>query len=66
MSTVFFVLTLTAVLGVVASLFAGFAVMAKGGETDKKWANKLMQARIVFQGAAVLLFVLALLTSQHS
>ncbi len=66
MSTVFFVLTLVAVIGVVASLFAGFAVMAKGGETDKKWANKLMQARIVFQGAAVLLFVLALLTSQHS
>jgi cytochrome bd-type quinol oxidase subunit 2 len=66
MTTVFFVLTLLAVIGVVASLFAGFAVMAKGGETDKKWANKLMQARIVFQGAAVLFFVLALLTSQHS
>jgi hypothetical protein len=65
MSTMFFILTLVAVLGVVASLLGGFFVMAKGGETDKKYSNRLMQARIIFQGAAVLLFVLALVTSKH-
>lgn len=65
MSTVFFALALVAALGVVGSLFAGLAVMAKGGETDKKYANKLMQARIVFQGATVVLFILGLLTSGH-
>ena len=64
MSTTFFILTLVAVLGVVGSLFAGLFIMAKGGETDKKYANKLMQARIVFQGAAIVLFVLALLTAK--
>ena len=65
MSTAFFIMTLIAVLGVVGSLAAGMLVMAKGGETDKKWANKLMQARILFQGAAVVLFVLALLTAKN-
>ncbi len=65
MSTALFALTLVAVLGVVGSLFAGLFIMGKGGETDKKWANKLMQARIVFQGTAIVMFVLALLTSKN-
>lgn len=48
-------------LGVVLIiLIAGVAVMAKGGETSKKYSNKLMQARVLAQFVAVILIVLFL------
>lgn len=39
-------------------LIAGVVVMAKGGETSRKYSNKLMQARVLAQAAAILLIVL--------
>ena len=39
---------------VVAVLFAGVIVMARGGETSKRWSNKLMQARVWAQFVAIL------------
>lgn len=66
MSTILVILALIAAAGVVGVLLAGFFVMAKGGETDKKYSNRLMQARIYLQAAAVALFVLAILAAhQH-
>ncbi|MCW5731358.1 MAG: twin transmembrane helix small protein [Alphaproteobacteria bacterium] len=52
------VLTGLAVLGV---LFAGVIVMARGGETNRKYGNLLMRWRVILQFAAVLLVVLYLL-----
>jgi len=54
-----------AMLAVVASLVLGVFAMAKGGETSKKYSNKMMQARIMLQGIALLLFALAMLTRGH-
>ena len=65
MTSVLIILALIAAAGVVAVLLGGFFVMAKGGETGKKYSNKLMQARIYLQAAAVGLFVLALLAAKH-
>jgi hypothetical protein len=62
MSNIFFYLMLVACALVVASLVMGILVMAKGGEVDKKYSNKLMQARVMFQGLALLLFMLAVMT----
>lgn len=62
MSNFFFVLMLIAMLAVVASLTIGLVVMAKGGEANKKFGNKLMQARITLQGIAILLFILAVIS----
>ena len=62
MSNFFFVLMLIAMLAVVASLTLGLIVMTKGGETNKKYGNRLMQARITLQGIAILLFILAVLS----
>jgi hypothetical protein len=62
MSTFFFVLMLIAMLAVVASLVIGLVVMTKGGEVNKKYSNKLMQARVTLQGLAIVLFILAVLT----
>lgn len=62
MSGFFFVLMVLAMLAVLASLVLGLFVMAKGGETSKKYSNRLMQARVTLQGLALLLFALALVS----
>ncbi len=62
MSNLFFILMAIALLAVLSSLAMGLFVMVKGGETSKKYSNKLMQARITLQGLALLIFALALLT----
>lgn len=51
--------TLLAVLG---TLLAGVLVMARGGETDRRWANRLMRLRVGLQGLALALFLLILMT----
>lgn len=43
---------------VLAALVAGVVVMAKGGDKDKKYSNKLMQARVYLQGLALLILLL--------
>ncbi|MCP5432000.1 MAG: twin transmembrane helix small protein [Alphaproteobacteria bacterium] len=50
---------------VVAILGAGLFAMARGGTFDKKYSNRLMQLRVVAQGVALLLILLALLFSGH-
>jgi hypothetical protein len=42
-----------AALAVVASLFAGLAVMARGGAANARWGNRLMRARVASQAAAL-------------
>ncbi len=44
-------------------LIAGVVVMAKGGETSRKYSNKLMQARVLAQAAAIIVIVLLVLLS---
>ena len=44
---------------VVVVLVTGIALMARGGEANRKYGNKLMTARVALQGAA--LAVLAIL-----
>ncbi|HEY8192267.1 MAG TPA: twin transmembrane helix small protein [Alphaproteobacteria bacterium] len=63
MSGIFFVLSGCAALAVVVSLFVGVGAMAKGGETSKKYSNKMMRARVIMQGLAVLFFILGILSA---
>lgn len=63
MSQIFFILMVLAALSVAGVLIIGIISMAKGGEFNKKYGNKLMQARVVLQGFALVLFVAAFLTS---
>lgn len=62
MSNVFLVLMGMAALAVLASLFMGVFAMAKGSEAANKRSQKMMRARVILQGVAVLLFVLAMLS----
>ena len=61
-----FVLALVAValLAVLAVLMTGVIGMAKGGEFNRKYGNILMRWRVVLQGLAVALILIAILMSQ--
>lgn len=54
-----FILLLVLMVSVLLVLFTGLISMLKGGEFNRKYGNKLMVARVVLQGLA--LVVLALL-----
>lgn len=62
MQTLFPILMVMAMLAVVGSLFVGLFFMARGGRGDPRRSNKAMRLRVMLQGAALLLFVLAILT----
>lgn len=49
-----------AMAAVLIILIAGVVAMARGGETSRKYSNKLMQARVLAQFVVVILIVLLL------
>ncbi|MGJ8604503.1 MAG: twin transmembrane helix small protein [Marivita sp.] len=53
-----FIVAAVACLAVVAVLFFGIGSFAKGGEFNKKYANKAMRWRIIAQFVAVILILL--------
>jgi hypothetical protein len=59
----FTILLALALLLVLAVLAVGVISMARGGEFNQKYGNKLMQARIAAQALAVLLLFIAYLVS---
>lgn len=58
-----FLLVIAMVL-TLAALFGGLFSMARGGEFNRRWGNKLMQIRVVMQGVAIALFALVMLLSR--
>ncbi len=54
------ILIILALLATIVSLFMGVVTMGRGGEVDKQHSNQLMRARVVFQGVALVLMLLAL------
>lgn len=46
------------IIGVFLSLMAGVILMGKGGKANKKYGNKLMMSRVVFQGLIVLVLII--------
>lgn len=62
MDTLFATLLAVALALTLIVLFAGLITMGRGGEVNRKYGNKLMRWRVILQGIALLLFVLAMLT----
>lgn len=62
MRNTFFILMLVAMLGALATLGVGLVGMANGGEFNRKYGNKLMQLRVIFQGIALAMFALAMIS----
>ncbi len=61
MSSLAFILFGLAALTTLGVLFAGLFVMARGGETNRKYGNKLMRWRVIAQGIALLMFAIAMM-----
>lgn len=57
-----FILAIIAAFATLAVMFTGAIGMAKGGEFNKKYGNKLMQARVGLQAITLILLVLAAVT----
>jgi hypothetical protein len=46
-------------------LIFGLIAMARGGEFNRKYGNKLMRARVALQGLAIVLFLLFVLVASN-
>jgi len=55
-------LALLVVLGI---LFTGLVAMARGGEFNRKYGNRLMRWRVIAQAGALVLLALAFLIGRH-
>ena len=51
------ILSITLLLGVGVVLILGISTLFKGGETSKKYSNKLMQLRVLLQFIAIIALV---------
>ncbi|MGY9015740.1 MAG: HIG1 domain-containing protein [Rhodospirillales bacterium] len=54
-------LLIIALILVVLSLLVGVIGMAKGGDFNDKYGNLLMRARVISQGAAIVLLIIMML-----
>ena len=54
------ILIILVLIAVAATLLVGVFSMAKGGEFNRKYSNKLMQLRVGLQALAVILLLLFL------
>ena len=51
------ILSITLLLGVGIVLILGIGTLFKGGNTSKKYSNKLMQLRVLLQFIAIILLI---------
>lgn len=58
------ILILVLMLATVAVLVVGIVLMARGGEANAKYSNKLMSLRVVLQGATLLLLGLLFMSAK--
>ena len=64
MATFFFILTGLFALLTLGVLMVGVVSMGKAGEFNRKYSNKLMRMRVMFQLATVACLVLAVIAQQ--
>ncbi|MFV0475444.1 MAG: twin transmembrane helix small protein [Pikeienuella sp.] len=64
MSYALFIAAIIACFTVLAVLLFGFFSFARGGEFNRKYANRIMRLRIVTQAIAVLLVIAAVLAAK--
>ena len=65
MNGVIFTLLAVNLAAVVIVLLTGVVGMARGGDFNAKYGNKLMRLRVILQGLAVVLFLLLVATSSR-
>ena len=63
MSTVFTIILFMAMAATLGALVWGLIAMARGGEFNAQWSNKIMRYRVLFQAIAIGVFALLLTLS---
>ncbi|ESQ77181.1 twin transmembrane helix small protein [Asticcacaulis sp. AC402] len=58
MSLFLLILSLLAMFAVVVVLGFGLYSLFKGGDFGRKWSNKLMRLRVLFQAIAIVLLII--------
>ena len=61
MTTLAIIMMVVAMLVTVGILFVGIIGMARGGEFNQKWGNRLMRYRIVAQFIALVMFGISIM-----
>lgn len=64
--SILMILMVFLMLATLAVLVAGVVLMAKGGELNRKYGNKLMTARVILQGSVLLLLALMFLIGSRA
>jgi ABC-type methionine transport system permease subunit len=64
MATFFMILSAIFALATLASLMVGVVSMGKAGDFNRRYGNKLMRLRVMFQLATVACLILAVLAYQ--
>jgi hypothetical protein len=65
MSTGLTILLFAAMGLTVLVLFAGLFSMARGGEFDRKYGNRLMRLRVLFQAIAIAILAIVLFVAKR-
>lgn len=65
MNTVIIILLAVTLAAVVIVLITGVVGMARGGDFNAKYGNKLMRWRVILQGLAIVLFLLFVVTASR-
>jgi hypothetical protein len=61
MAGTFFILGIITAVAVLVCLGVGLVGMARGGDFNRQFGNKLMRARVILQGLALLFFAIAIM-----
>lgn len=64
MSAFFAICMIFFMVSALGALILGLVSMVKGGDFNKKYSNKLMQARVILQAMALAFLALLFLTSR--
>ncbi len=65
MNNVILILLAITLAAVVIVLVTGVVGMARGGDFNARYGNKLMRVRVLLQGLAIVLFILLVVTSSR-
>ena len=61
MAVTFLILGIITAIAVLVCLGVGLVGMARGGDFNRRYGNRLMQARVALQGLALLFFAIAIM-----
>jgi len=64
MNTGLFIFLVLAMAATVGALVWGLVAMARGGEFNARWSNKMMRYRVLFQAIALAVFAVILMLSR--